>query len=221
MYIFKSKAKQQQVKSSWQVQSQQLLPIILMVYVPTVGAVLALSLFTQLTGLPVSYFTADVAATTKQEFYVGMYSHIGIMLWCACTAICFFSYAALRKQSKNQKLSLFLLCSGIITLLLLVDDLFLLHEAVFPNYLNISEKKFFAGYALIMLSYFVRFSKTILKTEFLFLLLALGFFGISILIDIKFTEEYLFEDGAKLLGIVSWVTYFTRVCLSHVRSNIG
>lgn len=198
---------------------KQLLPIVLMVYVPAVGAILALNIFTQLTGLPVSYFTADVAATTKQEFYVGIYSHIGIMLWCACTAICFFSYAALRKQSKNQKLSLFLLYSGIVTLLLLIDDLFLIHEAVFPKYFNVSEKRFYAGYGLILLSYFIWFRKTIFKTEFFFLALALGFFGVSVLIDLKFTQRYLFEDGAKLLGIVSWVTYFTRVCLSQVRAN--
>jgi hypothetical protein len=80
----------------------------------------------------------------------------------------------------------------------------------------------FAAYALVVVIYLIRFRNTILQTEFLLLLTALGFFGLSIVTDllsIHVPEKFLYlvEDGSKLLGIVGWFVFFTRVSLKHLQ----
>ena len=111
------------------------------------------------------------------------------------------------------------------TVVLLLDDLFLFHEEVFPEYLHIPQKAVFAGYGIIILLYLISFRASILDTEFLILLFAFGFFGLSIIVDeilrSMIPQQHLFEDGAKLLGIVSWFAYFARVCVKQIKCAIA
>ena len=53
--------------------------------------------------------------------------------------------------------------------------------------------------------------------------MALAFFGISITLDLlepRGLDPYLFEDGAKLAGIVSWLSYFSRTGAFAVRRHM-
>ena len=98
-------------------------------------------------------------------------------------------------------------------MLLGLDDIFLLHESVFP-YLGIHEKVVYATYAGLVLFYLVKFYPTILKTEYILLVMALGFFALSVIFDkssIPGIDPYLLEDGVKIAGIVSWMFYFYSV----------
>lgn len=112
----------------------------------------------------------------------------------------------------------FLLVGGLISLILLLDDLFLFHEIVFPLYFKIPEKIVFLSYGLMVLGYITRFRKLIFETDFIFLLFAFCFFGLSIIIDIlDLRVSALFEDGSKLFGIVSWFGYFARTCFQAIK----
>jgi len=64
-----------------------------------------------------------------------------------------------------------------------------------------------------MLLYGIKFYSTLLKSNYLLLIMAIGFFGLSIFVDlfIHSTSEYvtnLLEDGAKFIGIVNWLMYY-------------
>ena len=101
----------------------------------------------------------------------------------------------------------------------MLDDLFLVHESLVPMYLNVGERAMFAGYGLMTLLYLARFRTTILKTDFLILFAAFGFFGLSLVIDrhlVSLQEHHLFEDGFKLLGIVSWSSYYAAICIKLI-----
>jgi len=153
-------------------------------------------------------------------FYVGIVSNIGFLVWASAASICLFSAAVLRQEAGKREWYLFLLFSGFITSMLLLDDFLLLHVVV-PNYLHIPEMLVYLGYGLLISLYLIRFRTMVLKTEFLLLLFAFGFFGLSIIIDaglIDFYGQNLFEDGFKLFGIVSWATYFIKVCVTQMRS---
>lgn len=104
----------------------------------------------------------------------------------------------------------------------MLDDLFLLHENIFPRKLNIPEKFVYFVYGIIVLSYIVKFRKLILKTDFIFLFLAFGFFGASIIFDQVTTNKYLgvLEDWFKLFGIVNWLAYFTRIGFQQMEKNV-
>ncbi len=207
-----------------------LLPIMLAVYIPTL---LILVLVRQQNKVPIFHLMGDPAKIADWPFYIGMVTKFGILLWCATAAICLFTSLYLKPLNPSLKHQRFLLASGVITTILLVDDSFQLHEEVFPTYLGIPEKIFYLGYVIIVALYLAKFHKIIRKTQSLiFLGLALGFFTLSIFLDMRFIidlvesgviydrDRALLENGFKLLGIVSWFTYFSLTCKEQIQQGI-
>ncbi|MCP3952590.1 MAG: hypothetical protein GY697_10305, partial [Desulfobacterales bacterium] len=143
--------------------------------------------------------------------------------------ICLYSWSILRYSPGAKENAAFLLYSGLVTTILLLDDFFLLHEELFPLYLGMSEKIFYVGYAGLILYGMVKFKRCTLKTEYVLLLIALLFFGLSVVTDSfqhhleVFAGDWriLFEDGFKLLGIVSWLGYFFRFSSLAIRESNG
>jgi hypothetical protein len=176
-----------------------------------------------LTQQQIGVFTRDPAAIINSHPFIGALSNIGILFWCATAAIAFFSAAFLRLHMVKGELLGYLLSFGSITLILMLDDLFLVHEMIFPNYFFIIEEVPFALYGLMVLLWLFRFRQRILTTDFLLLLLAFGFFGLSIGVDVlegwlASSLTYLFEDGFKLFGIVTWFTYGLRTSLQALET---
>lgn len=176
-------------------------------------------------GVSTALFTRDLATTAGQHPFVGVASNLGVMLWTATATICLFTWAILRRSSGEMRFSTFLLCSGLMTMVLAFDDLFLLHEIIFPYHLGVPERIVLISYAATTLWGVATFKKCILKTEYLLLLIALGFFGLSLFVD-EFAHQIesligawriLFEDGFKMLGIVGWFGYFLRCCFIAAR----
>lgn len=214
-----------------------LLPLLALVYLPAFGALFVLVLVNLQTGIPIAFLTRDAAAAVQAPFYAGIVSNLGALVWSAAAAVCLFSaflvwtWSPKHTDRSHTDGALFLLFSGLITTVLMLDDVCFLHEEVIPHVFDISQKRVFAGYGLMMCLYLVRFRTLILKTEFLLLLSACGFFAISIVVDVLPAEDFyiesiapgfrarhLFEDGAKLLGIVSWAVYYMRVSLQYVQN---
>ena len=120
-------------------------------------------------------------------------------------------------------MAVFFVISGFITSLLLLDDLFLLHERIFPQVLHWRQRYIYIGYVSIVLGYLVFFRKTILKSNFTILALALGFFLLSVVVDCisakmgEFIPFYhLYEDGFKLFGLASWLGYYGQTALHAI-----
>lgn len=199
-----------QFRSSWPTIS-----LILAVSAVLVGVVLLLHLWK---GVPISHLTRDPTAIIGVPFYTGFLSQIGIFFWSASAAVCMFNAKVLSRHSESLKIKRFLFVSGLLTLVLGLDDVFLLHEEFFP-YFGVPEIVVFVSYAGFVLLYFVRFYSIILKTEYILLWMALVFFGVSSTLDLfnpLNVDSLLFEDGAKLVGIVSWLSYFFRAGASTV-----
>ena len=203
------------MRSKLYAQLRVLLPTLLKLYVPTFIMLFIVAFVSFQLHVPVSKSTRDPAAILNVNPFLGILSNIGILFWCACAAICFFSFAVLRNKAISGEFPAFFLLSGLITSALLLDDLFLFHEKIFPGYFHIHEKVVFLGYAIMILLYLMRFRISILETEFVLLLFAFGFFGLSIIVDTLpetlLTWHYLFEDGFKLFGVVTGV-WNTSLC---------
>src|SRR5688572_30803031 len=101
-------------------------PIMVIVYALTT-AILSLVIFLGIeNNVELDHFTQDPASIMNTPFYLGFFSYIGILFWCATATICFFMYFLSYDISADQKRKkLFLLFSGLISCLLLFDDLFL------------------------------------------------------------------------------------------------
>jgi len=202
---------------------RQIRPVALLVVIVFTPAVMALGLLVavnQATGIKVSVFTRDPIQVLDGQAYVGVYSNVGILIWAAAAVSCFFAAAVLHRCGGERSWRKFLTASGIVTSILLIDDLFLMHELVLPEHVGIPEALIVPAYGLMLLAYLWTFRRNILATDFLILVLALGLFGFSAGIDVvalatdEFHGVHLLEDGFKFLGIVAWTTYLVNTSLN-------
>ena len=191
--------------------------------VAIVGGLTTISFFLIITlssmqGVSPDVLTRDPVAIAQLPAYSGMFSQIGLLLWSASAAICLFSSKLLANHISFSKLRRFLFVSGLLTLMVGLDDVFLLHEDVFPS-MGIPEKIVFGVYGISILFYLLKLFPILLKTEYAFFLVALVCFGGSIFLDVILPPglHYIaLEDGAKLVGIVFWTIYFYRTALSFL-----
>lgn len=175
------------------------------------GAVLLLHLWKN---VPIGRLTGDPVALAKGlPVYSGFLSQIGILFWSAAASVCFFCAKVLWRSRIDKGLKRLLIASGVFTLCLALDDLFMLHETVLPL-AGIPQNVVLASYVVITIAYLFAFRRTILETNFLLLVFSLSFFAISVALDVfKPFHYYLafFEEGSKLVGIIAWTVYFFGV----------
>jgi hypothetical protein len=196
-------------------QFRALMPIMLLAYVPALAALIGVVFLAFTTGRHIWFFTTDTFVLGNLPFYAGILSNVGILLWCATAAICFFCAAVLKGDDPMGVWRLFLCMSGVLTSLLLFDDLFQMHKIFYPILFHLSEILVYGMYGLFAFWYLIYFRKQIRETEFLLLVFALVFFVLAVIFDtfnLLRGGNTAFSDGLKLLGIVSWFTYFIRTC---------
>ena len=111
-------------------------------------------------GIPFGDLTRNPTAIAGALPYTGFLSQIGNCFWSATAAICLFGAKVVSRHPDSLKIKRFLFVSGLLTLLLGLDDIFLLHEEFFP-WLGVPEVLVFASYAAGVLFYLVRFYSTI------------------------------------------------------------
>jgi hypothetical protein len=173
-----------------------------------------------------------VAGGEQNEFYLGLFSNLGVVLWTAAAAICLFAASELSGEP-NRQARQFLLYAGLFTLLLMLDDLFMLHE-------NYAEGIVYIFYGMGFLYYMVRFFRLILRLDVVLFALTIPLFGNAVLLDLapwrllpgeriemphavasspierdelrQLARElrYLLEDGGKFVGICCWAAFHIR-----------
>lgn len=203
-------------------QVKTLLPMLGMIYFPTFIVLLAIGLLADVTGNRVWFFTNDPFVLGGLPWYAGIISNIGLLLWCGSASVCFFSMTLLRmvSGSAGRDWKQFFLFSGILTSLLLLDDLFQLHQILYPRYLHLNAIAVYGFYGLFTVYYLWLFRRTIWETEFLLLALSMGLFALAIVCDILpiiKRGRTAISDGFKLFGIVTWTTYHCRTCFRVIR----
>lgn len=207
-------------------QSKTFVKIIFIVYVPILLLLGFVTFMSFRLGKPIDYFFQDIFSITAAPLYAGFISNIGLIGWSFTTGVCFFSFLVFRNSLADRKLHWFFLTSGLFTLLLLFDDFFLFHEILYPRYLHINSMIAYFIYASLGLLYLWYFRKIILQSDYLILIIALAGFFISNVFD-KLREYYLFnpywiilEEGFKLIGIASWLVYFTLSGMNALRNSL-
>lgn len=168
--------------------------------------------------VPFPNLTGDLAVRANLPAYTGFLSQFGLFLWSATTTIAIFSARLIARKHGSAHTIRFLFMGAMITLVLGLDDAFMLHEEVFPT-LGIPEKATYVFYGLIMLSWLIVFYELILKTDYVLLAIALFFFGLSTQLDgmeLRAFLGYFVEDGAKVIGILAWLAYFYRVAKASI-----
>jgi hypothetical protein len=198
---------------------RELVVVALAVWLPLAVLLVVALVTTSTTDITLRQLTQDATTVLEGPFYVGILSNIGLLLWSATVTVCLFVGAALGARI-DPGWRRFLLVSGGFTGLLLVDDLALLHDDILPNHVGVSGEVYGIGYVVFVLGYLVAYRHRIRRTDWMLLIVALGLFGVSTVVDLASTTlsdrfstaaVVLVEDGAKLLGIGTWLAYFVSV----------
>ena len=152
----------------------------------------------------------DTAQITEHSSFLGFLSNIGIWLWICSVAICFFAATSRKDQLDKQHRQLLIL-SGLLSLLLAVDDFFMIHDRYVNQYICYFAYILFAG--LLVLKHY----KTILKIEplgfllmGLFLMSSIGTDVIQRYLPFEYSNTQIFEEGFKFLGAATWLFFNYR-----------
>lgn len=180
-------------------------------------------IFCKLTNEPMYFFFRDITTTLHVLPYVGLVSQWGNMLWAILLGICFYNFYILKAIENHVILKKFYFWSFVIVLMLTLDDIYLFHEEVAYLIFKIPQKYVYGFYIVVVFLYLLRFYKYILKTKYLFFVVALISFALSVMFDYGrdifhlSTNFIVLEDGFKLLGILSWIIYFTETGIYEVK----
>lgn len=178
------------------------------IHAPLVGLIAAAVVVAEVAGIPFVVFTRDVFSTAEVPVYTGLLSNVGILLWAAGVAICLF----VRVAGSRADAGGFLLVSALLTAVLLVDDLFMLHEWVIPRVLGIPEEAVLTGYAAAAIAYAAAYRARIRERAPLVFTGAIALLAGSVFLDLLESPpapmwHVLSEEGLKLLGIGTWLLF--------------
>jgi len=164
------------------------------------------------------FFTKDVASIAEIIPIAGALSQFGIMLWCIAFSVAGFS--AVLSPGKEEKK--FLVYLAILSLILMLDDTFQVHERIFPKLFGLNELFIFTLEGALLVFIVSRFSDIVIGSRFILLLFAVIWFALSLSVDMFLSEHtfprwhHLLEDGPKFLGIMNWCFYCALISFDLV-----
>lgn len=156
--------------------------------------------------------------------YDGAFSMLGIMLWASTAALASFS-AIIFQQLYQRVDAKFALQAMLLSSILAIDDAYLLHEIVLPK-LGLPQELVLLGIGILTLTYLVANARRLIRSNPWLLIFSLSAFVFSVAIDQVFHSLdpvfVVFEDGAKLMGIVAWFLFhlnaFSDTLISGLRN---
>ena len=164
-------------------------------------------------GTSVARLTRDPLATANLSPLTGLLSSLGVLVWAATVTVCLFGARIHRDRPQRAEERGFFLGFGVLSAVLLVDDLFRIHD-YYADMIGITEHMLFALYGATALALLIRYQRFIRSASWSLLAIAFVCFATSIVVDAEvFTlpfGHHLVEDGSKWLGICAWCAYFSR-----------
>ena len=195
-------------------------------------------------GLSIEAAVSDPHELTRLRF-LGIVSNVGILVWASAVSFSVFAALAVADGPAGDRQRWFFISSAGMTVVLLIDDLLLVHEfaddvvAYFIEFdrtrrqKDILEGMVFAGYGALFAVYAFVFRDVLRSARGLrFLQAALAAFAISAAIDFglldalgialpdhgsSFDARSLAEEAPKLVGIV----YYSAFYLATARQSLG
>jgi hypothetical protein len=168
------------------------------------------------TGNSIGVLLRDANAIAEQPQYFGAIDYAEVLLMSGGACISLFTAAL-----KRDRHVLFLALGGILSLLLALDNLYMLHESAWRFHLN--EHVIFGLYGLLLVLMVVTNFRRFLHTPFILLGIGTGLFAAAILVDaIPLGAIPLprgFEDCLELVGTCFWSAYFVKCSRDVLRDR--
>lgn len=165
-----------------------------------------------LVDVPTRHLLEDGTTVANVPWYVGAVSQAGLVGWALAASVALFAASVLAVVDDDRHFVRFFLAGGLLTAWLMIDDMFRLHEDVLADAMNVDEQVTQALYAAILALWIVTQRHVILRTRPYVFVAAFFWFAVSLLLDLSGETSgslwLVFEDGSKLLGILTWAAFF-------------
>ena len=176
-----------------------------------------------LAGIKGQLVLRDLAQTCGTPVGVGLLSNLGYLLWLAAAAVALFTAYSEQPGVRGKQYEL-LACGGWFSFILCIDDMFLLHDRY------IGQTFLYVVYMVFAALIATRYRRQLMASRGELFFLAVALLGASIGIDqfqrdlpFKYETVQLVEEGAKFLGIATWVLYWWQAStqsLNNAQSRI-
>lgn len=185
--------------------------------------VIGASLLATATWSPVAleYLFREPYSIGHIPLYVGLISNIGALLWCCTIGICLFAYLIARKNTRSAAAGNMLLFPAVFSAVLLLDDVLMIHERVIGPLLPNGQMVTYLVYGFAAGFFLYRYRTALLSSNLGVLMLSIGLLGASAGLDVlkevfsinvvPARHHLLVEDGLKLMGIATWLYYFSHL----------
>jgi len=164
-------------------------------------------------GTSIARLTRDPLATANLSPLTGLLSSLGVLVWAATVTVCLFGARIHRDRPQRSEERGFFLGFGVLSAVLLIDDLFRIHD-YYSDYIGVGEHMLFALYGVVTIALLLRYQRFIRSASWSLLAIAFVCFATSIVVDANLVTlpigHHLAEDGSKWLGICAWCAYFSR-----------
>lgn len=159
----------------------------------------------------------DPASTQGFHPFVGALSYLAVFGWgITVAATLFAAYVLGRGAGRRQGV---LWGAAATSLVLMLDDLFSLHEMYSQRWWDGREEIFFAAYGVMALALVVLARREVLPHRPWVLVLGGAVFAASILLDLVSEYQYL-EEGLKTLGIATWAYYWASLAKKLILEEV-
>ncbi len=209
------------------------MPFVIVFYLALMAVLVLIAGASTYFKIPLTSFVEDTTTVLNAPVYIGILSNIGALLWTATATVCFFGAYVTRTTAK-QAASAFLIWSGMIITLLLIDDYFMLHDSVLYLLFHLNENVIFGLYFVLISWYIYRFRSVLRTTNYRLFGLALGLFLFSTVFDklpgvvtklhIPFRYSYqtidFIEESGKFLAIGTWLAYYLQTSIACIRRAV-
>lgn len=167
---------------------------------------------------PVYVFLEEPTQDGPDPWYSGVVSTAGALLWWSAATVSYVT-AWIARASRAPGAG-FWLGMAVLSTVLSLDDLFLLHEYVFPTHFHVPERVTASTYALTVVVLAIVYRSYVRTLPWQLGVTALAFFGVSLVIDDaypggeRWQQILVLEEGAKLAGIAMWTLFVVWASLS-------
>lgn len=173
-------------------------------------AVLLLAAIVVQDRVPDEELLRDPAQITDSSASTGLVSNLGMVAWTgAAVAFLGAGYVLRRLDAPRDRIAL-LISGGLLTAVLLIDDLFLIHERTLEDRLGVPQAVTLAIYGVMAVAWAIVFRQQLRSTPFVLAAVALAGLGVSAVVDLVDSGRWyepVLEDGSKFLAILAWAVY--------------
>lgn len=187
-----------------------------------VATVAAFAVLAAVVDEPFRLFSKEAVESLGGRAYVGWMANLGSAVWLVGAVAGVLAGAVLLKAGRRGP-GRFLLEFGAYTTVLVADDLFLLHESVYPS-VGIPEEAVYLAYGLTALFLLHRHLPLVRAHDGLLFVLAVGLWVGSVAFDV--VQEtwgvhlHVLEDGSKLVGLVLWSTFLVAAAVRELTASV-